>query len=32
VRIPGSVRVRPDEVISWAKDNPLDRQVVAYCT
>jgi NhaP-type Na+/H+ or K+/H+ antiporter len=32
VRIPGSVRVRPDDVIKWAQDNPLDRQVVAYCT
>jgi NhaP-type Na+/H+ or K+/H+ antiporter len=32
VRIPGSVRVRPDDVIKWAQDNPLDRQVVVYCT
>ena len=32
VGIPSSVRVRSDEVIKWASDNPLDRQVVAYCT
>ncbi len=32
VRIPGGVRVRPDEVIRWASENPLDKQVVAYCT
>ena len=32
VRIPSSVRVRPDEMIKWASDNPLDRQVAAYCT
>lgn len=32
VRIPGSVRVRPDEVIKWAGENPLDKLVVAYCT
>ena len=32
VGIPSGVRVRPDEVIKWAPDNPLDRQVVAYCT
>ena len=32
VRIPGSVRVRPDEVIRWAGENPLDKLVVAYCT
>ena len=32
VRIPGGVRVRPDEVLRWAAANPLDRLVVAYCT
>jgi NhaP-type Na+/H+ or K+/H+ antiporter len=32
VRPPGGVRVRPDEVIRWASENPLDKQVVAYCT
>jgi len=32
VRIPGSVRVRPDDVIKWAQDNPLNRPVLAYCT
>lgn len=31
-RIPGSIRVRPDEVVEWATGNPRDRLVVAYCT
>ena len=30
-RIPGGVRVLPDEVIEWAA-NPTERLVVAYCT
>ncbi len=32
VQIAGGVRVTPDEVLRWAKDNPVDRRVVAYCT
>lgn len=31
-RIPGGVRVLPDQVIDWAADAPKDRLVVAYCT
>ena len=31
-RIPGSVRVLPDEVVAWARANPTERLVVAYCT
>ncbi|HEU4793864.1 MAG TPA: rhodanese-like domain-containing protein, partial [Nitrolancea sp.] len=31
-RIPGSIRVRPDEVIEWATGKSRDRLVVAYCT
>ena len=31
-RIPGSVRVLPDQVAEWAAANPLeDTLVVAYC-
>ena len=31
-RIPGSVRVLPDEVTEWAADKPMgDRLIVAYC-
>jgi hypothetical protein len=32
VRIPGGVRVPPDEVAVWARDQDRARQVVAYCT
>ncbi|HLH26300.1 MAG TPA: cation:proton antiporter [Chloroflexota bacterium] len=31
-RIPGSVRVPPDEVTEWAAGQPRGRPVVAYCT
>ena len=31
-QIPGSIRVLPDHVITWASDQPRDRLVVAYCT
>jgi NhaP-type Na+/H+ or K+/H+ antiporter len=31
-QIPGSIRVRPDEVIEWATGKSRDRLVVAYCT
>lgn len=31
-RIPGDVRVLPDQVIEWAAGQPTDRLVVAYCT
>ena len=31
-RIPGDVRVLPDEVRVWAVANPTERLVVAYCT
>jgi sodium/hydrogen antiporter len=31
-RIPGSVRVPPDEVTEWAAEQPRERPVVAYCT
>ena len=30
-QIPGSLRVRPDEVADWARDRPPDRPVVTYC-
>jgi NhaP-type Na+/H+ or K+/H+ antiporter len=31
-RIPGSVRVLPDQVVEWAAGQPRERPVVAYCT
>jgi NhaP-type Na+/H+ or K+/H+ antiporter len=31
-RIPGSIRVLPDQVIEWATDNPKPGLVVTYCT
>ena len=31
-QIPGSVRVLPDAVIAWARANPTESLVVAYCT
>lgn len=31
-QIPGGVRVLPDEVATWAKNNYTDRLIVAYCT
>jgi NhaP-type Na+/H+ or K+/H+ antiporter len=31
-RIPGSVRVPPDQVTEWAAGQPRERPVVAYCT
>jgi sodium/hydrogen antiporter len=31
-RIPGSVRVPPDQVAEWAAERDRTRQVVAYCT
>ena len=31
-RIPNDVRVLPDQALEWAKDQPKDRLVVAYCT
>ena len=31
-RIPGGIRVLPDEVTDWASGQPRDRLVVAYCT
>ena len=31
-RIPGSVRVLPDRIIEWARGQPSDSLVVAYCT
>lgn len=31
-RIPGDVRVVPDEIPAWAHDQPRDRPVVTYCT
>ena len=30
-RIPGSIRVLPDEVSAWAAESPAGRLVVAYC-
>ena len=32
VRIPGGVRVPPDQVLPWASEQRPDRLVVAYCT
>ncbi len=32
VRIPGGVRVRPDEALEWLSESAEDRRVVAYCT
>jgi NhaP-type Na+/H+ or K+/H+ antiporter len=31
-QIPGSVRVRPDDVEAWARQQPKDRLIVLYCT
>jgi NhaP-type Na+/H+ or K+/H+ antiporter len=31
-QIPGSVRVRPDEVAQWARERSVRRRVVTYCT
>ncbi|MHB1007309.1 MAG: rhodanese-like domain-containing protein [Chloroflexota bacterium] len=31
-RIPGSVRVPPDEVDAWGQTRPRDRAIVTYCT
>ena len=31
-RIPGDVRVLPDQVTEWAANHPSDRPIVAYCT
>lgn len=31
-RIPGSVRVLPDQLAAWAADADHDRAVIAYCT
>jgi rhodanese-related sulfurtransferase len=32
VRIPGSVRVLPDQVAEWAADRLRDQPYVLYCT
>jgi hypothetical protein len=32
VRIPGSVRVLPDQVAEWAADHLRDQPYVLYCT
>jgi rhodanese-related sulfurtransferase len=32
VRIPGSVRVLPDQVAEWAADRLRDQPFVLYCT
>ncbi len=32
VRMAGSIRLHPDEVLTWAADNAQGRSVVAYCT
>jgi NhaP-type Na+/H+ or K+/H+ antiporter len=32
MQIPGSVRVLPDRVIEWARGQPLNSFIVAYCT
>ena len=32
MRIPGSVRVLPDDVAEWAREQDRKRMVVAYCT
>jgi NhaP-type Na+/H+ or K+/H+ antiporter len=31
-QIPGSVRVLPDRTIEWAKGQPTERSIIAYCT
>ena len=31
-RIPGGVRVPPDQTVDWAADQPTERPVVAYCS
>lgn len=31
-RIPGSVRVPPDQVAEWAAEQPRERSIVTYCT
>ena len=31
-QIPGSVRVLPDQIASWANAQDRERSVVAYCT
>ena len=31
-RIPGSVRVPPDQTVDWAADQPKERPIVAYCS
>jgi NhaP-type Na+/H+ or K+/H+ antiporter len=31
-QIPGSIRVLPDQVASWAAEQPKERPIVAYCT
>jgi sodium/hydrogen antiporter len=31
-QIPGAERVRPDEVVEWARDQERDRLIVLYCT
>jgi NhaP-type Na+/H+ or K+/H+ antiporter len=32
MKIPGSIRVLPDEILEWATNQPHDRPVVTYCT
>ena len=32
VRMAGSIRLHPDEVLTWAAAHALGRSVVAYCT
>ncbi|MCH8198962.1 MAG: hypothetical protein IIA54_02695, partial [Chloroflexi bacterium] len=32
VRMAGSIRLHPDEVLTWALENARGRSVVAYCT
>ena len=31
-RIPGDVRVRPDDVVEWSADEDKERSIVTYCT
>ena len=31
-RLPGSIRVLPDQIAAWAAQQPKDRTIVAYCT
>ena len=31
-RIPGSVRVLPDQIVEWAAEQPREQPIVAYCT